>query len=52
MFRISPYSVRMRENTDQKNTQYGPLHAVNSIHLVLTPNFPKNEHFLPPDTHA
>ena len=23
LLRISPYSVRMRENTDQKNTEYG-----------------------------
>ena len=22
------------------------------IHLVRTQNFPKNEHFLPPDTHT
>ena len=23
VFRISPYSVRMRENADQKNSEYG-----------------------------
>ena len=25
---ISPYSVRMQENTDQKNSEYGHFHAV------------------------
>ena len=28
MFHISPYSVRIRENTDQKNSEYGPFYAV------------------------
>ena len=28
MLRISPYSVRMRENTDQVNSKYGQFHAV------------------------
>ena len=25
ILRISPYSVRMRENTDQNNSEYGPF---------------------------
>ena len=35
---ISPFSVRMPENTDQKNSKYGPfLHSVNN----LNPSFMK-----------
>ena len=33
---ISPYSVRMRENADQDNSEYG--HFLRSV----TPSFPKN----------
>ena len=30
IIRISPYSVRMQENPDQKNSEYGQFHAVYS----------------------
>ena len=33
ILRICPYSVRMRENTDQKNSEYG--HFPNSALLLL-----------------
>ena len=37
--RISPYSVRMREDTDQKNSEYGTFYIVKiaSIFTGLTP---------------
>ena len=34
IFRISPYSVRMRENADQKNSEYGRFCAVNTLENV------------------
>ena len=34
ILRISPYSVRMRENTDQENSEYGHLLRSGSLHLV------------------
>ena len=40
---ISPYSVRMRENTDQKNSEY--RHFSRSVELryrYITSSFPKN----------
>ena len=38
ILRVSQYSVRMRENTDQKNSKYG--HFSRSAYL---PYFPKDE---------
>ena len=32
----SPYSVRMRKNTDQKNSEYGNLESQVEIFLILT----------------
>ena len=31
ILRISPYSVRMRENTDQKNSEYGHFSRSDTI---------------------
>ena len=31
---ISPYSVQMQENTDQNNSEYGHLYAVNPGALI------------------
>ena len=33
ILRISPYSVRMLENTDQNNSAYGQFFAVSSSHI-------------------
>ena len=33
ILRISPYSVRMRENTDRKNSEYGHFYAVMPVKL-------------------
>ena len=33
ILRISPYSVRMRENTDKKNSEYG--HFLRSVTLII-----------------
>ena len=33
---ISRYSVRMRKNTDQKNSEYGNLESQVEIFLILT----------------
>ena len=33
---ISPHSVRMRENTNQKNSEYGHFHAVKNRCLCFT----------------
>ena len=33
---ISPYSARMQENTDQKNSEYGIFHAVVFRSLLST----------------
>ena len=36
ILRISPYSVQIRENTDQKNSDYGHLsHSVTNYYLFL-----------------
>ena len=31
---ISPYSVRMRENADQNNSEYGHFYAVLTVNLI------------------
>ena len=41
ILRISPYSVRMRENADQNNSQYGQFHAV--MIITITMIIKKNE---------
>ena len=41
---VSPYSVRMRENTDQNKFEYGQF-SRSGIQ-----NFPRNKHLLTPDT--
>ena len=33
ILRISPYSVRMRENVDQNNSEYG--HFLHSVKVIL-----------------
>ena len=35
MLRISPYSVRMQENTDQKNSEYGHFSCIVSVLKIL-----------------
>ena len=36
ILRISPYSVRMRENTDQNNSEYGHfLHSISNCFLLI-----------------
>ena len=50
ILRISPYSVRMRENTDQKNSEYGHVSSsaylnpflanVSILYLLKTPEKP------------
>ena len=42
LLRISPYSVRMRENTDQKNSEYGHFssHTGFKSEKVLSRNYP------------
>ena len=34
VFRISPYSVRMRENADQKNSEYGHFLRIKSLFMI------------------
>ena len=38
LLRISPYSVRMRENTDQKNSKYGHIDAFESLSNLVSDN--------------
>ena len=45
IFRISPYSIRMRENTDQKNSEYSHFCAV--CNFKVMPLFEKYLKFLP-----
>ena len=35
ILRISPYSVRMRENTDQKNSEYGHFSGSGKNHQTM-----------------
>ena len=42
ILRISPYLVQMRENTDQKNSEYGHLSHSVSAHTT----FPQIHYFL------
>ena len=38
LLRISPYSVRMWENTDQKNSKYGHIDAFESLSNLVSDN--------------
>ena len=40
-FRISPYSLRMRENTEQKNSEYGQFsRSENNTHKIISHRWP------------
>ena len=45
ILRISPYSVRMRENADQNNSEYGRFLRSESSKIILAEMYsPLNEH--------